>query len=251
MDIGAALRDARQRKGRTLRQVSSTTKIAVEILEKIERNQFDGLPGGLYRRGYLRAFAADVGLDPEVVVAAYREEYEPPPEVPEEVRAAPVSPDQLRLLASAATVVVLILGLAIGALWSTGTDGEEAEATRVPVIATTNEVQVVDTTARTAQRAGAEGVFALRFVANFDDECWISAIVDGVPVTYGTLDTASPLVIEAAREIVLRVGNAGAVSYSINGYPGRPLGRPGQVVNVRIDLDTYKELVQIPALTEA
>lgn len=250
MDIGAALRDARQRKGRTLRQVSSTTKIAVEILEKIERNQFDGLPGGLYRRGYLRAFAAEVGVNPEALVAAYREEYEPPPELPAQARAAPITPEQLRLLASAATVVVLVLGLAVGALWSTSTEVADAE-TRVPILPTTNEVQVVDTTARTAQRAGAEGVFALRFVANFDDECWISAIVDGVPVTYGTRDAGSPLVIEAAREIVLRVGNAGAVSYSINGNPGRPLGRPGQVVNVRIDPDTYKELVQIPARTEA
>lgn len=251
MDIGAALREARQRKGRTLRQVSSVTKIAVEILEKIERNQFDALPGGLFRRGYLRAFAAEVGVDPEAVVAAYREEYEPPPPVPEKPQGRSVSPDQLRLLASAATVLVLIFGLAFGALWSSSAGEADEERASVPILPTTNEVQVVDTTARTAQRAGAEGVYALRVDASFDDACWISAIVDGVPVTYGTLDAGTPLVIEAAREIVLRVGNAGAISYSINGYPGRPLGAPGQVVDVRINQDSYKDLVQIPVRTEA
>lgn len=253
MDIGAALREARQRKGRTLRQVSSVTKIAVEILEKIERNQFDALPGGLFRRGYLRAFAAEVGVDPEAVVAAYREEYEPPPPVPEKPQGRSVSPDQLRLLASAATVLLLVFGLAFGALWSSSSsaDEEDEETASVPVLPTTNEVQVVDTTARTAQRAGAEGLFALRVDASFDEACWISAIVDGVPVTYGTLDAGTPLVIEAAREIVLRVGNAGAVSYSINGYPGRRLGNPGQVVDVRINQESYKDLVQIPVRTEA
>ena len=102
MDIGAALREARQRRNRTLRQVSAATKISVEILEKIERNKFDSLPGGLFRRGYLRAFALDVGVDPEAVVEAYRAEYEPPPEVPEKATRSSMSPDQLRLLASAA-----------------------------------------------------------------------------------------------------------------------------------------------------
>lgn len=251
MEIGAALREARQRKGRTLRQVSSVTKIAVEILEKIERNQFDALPGGLFRRGYLRAFATEVGLDPEAVVAAYREQYEPPPPVPAEPQGASVSPDQLRLLASATTVLLLVFGLAFGAFWSSRADEADEETASVPILPTTNEVQVVDTTARTAQRAGAEGLFALRVDASFDAACWISAIVDGVPVTYGTLDAGTPLVIEAAREIVLRVGNAGAVSYSINGYPGRPLGTPGQVVDVRINQESYKDLVQIPVRTEA
>lgn len=248
MNIGAALREARQHKGRTLRQVSSATKISVEILEKIERNQFDSLPGGLFRRGYLRAFANDVGVDPEVVVGAYREEYEPP-EVPQISRGNSVSPEQARLLASAATVLVLVVGLAVGALWSGS--AEDPESAGIPVLPTTNEVQVVDTTAPTAQRSGVEGVFALRFVAAFSEPCWVSAIVDGVPTTYGILEPGSPLVIEAAREIELRVGNAGAVRFSINGHPGRPLGSSGQVVNLRITPETYRDLVQMPVRTEA
>jgi len=248
MDIGAALREARQRKGRTLRQVSSATKISTEILEKIERNQYDRLPGGLFRRGYLRAFARDVGVDPETVVAAYREEYEPP-EVPQASRGNSVSPEQVRRLASAATVLVLVVGLALGVLW--GGNAEDPERAGIPVLPTTNEVQVVDTTAATAQRSGAEGLFALRFDATFTEPCWISAIVDGVPTTYGILEPGTPLVIEAAREIVLRVGNAGAVGFSINGHPGRSLGSPGQVVNLRITPETYKDLVQVPARTEA
>lgn len=256
MDIGAALREARQRRGRTLSQVSSTTKLAVEILEKIERNQFESLPGGLFRRGYLRAFAAEVGVDPETIVAAYREAYEPPPDAPELPQGRRISPEEIRLLVSAATVLVLVVGLAAGVLWNSGSpeeagDSERQARSKTPIIATTSEVQVVDTTAGPAEPQSAEGVFALRFRAMFDEACWLSAIVDGESVTYGILQPGTPLVVEAAREIVLRVGNAGAVSYSINGYPGKPLGRAGQVVEMRITQQSYKDFVQIPLRTEA
>lgn len=258
MDIGAALREARQRRGLTLSQVASTTKLAVEILEKIERNQFESLPGGLFRRGYLRAFAAEVGVDREAVVAAYRTQYEPAQEEPEPPRGRTVSPDQLRLLASAATVLVLVFGLAFGALWTSRSPEDEEPAgserqarSSAPVLPTSNDVQVVDTTARPVEREPAEGVFALRFHAMFDEACWISGVVDGERVAYGTLQPGTPLVVEAAQEIVLRFGNAGAVSYSINGYPGKPLGLPGQVVDVRITEDSYRDFVQIPLRTEA
>lgn len=256
MDIGAALREARQRQGLTLSRVSSTTKLAVEILEKIERNQFDSLPGGLFRRGYLRAFAAAVGVEPETVVAAYRAQYEPEPETPEPPPGRSVSPEQLRLLASAATVLLLVFGLAFGAFWTSRSPVEEieeqaSERPRTPVLQPSDEMPVVDTTARPAERVSAESAFALRFHAMFDEACWISGVVDGEPVTFGILEPGTPLVVEAAREIVLRIGNAGAVSYSINGYPGKPLGRPGQVVDVRITEGSYKDFVQIPLRTEA
>jgi hypothetical protein len=39
--------------------------------------------------------------------------------------------------------------------------------------------------------------------------------------------------IESEREIVLRVGNPAALTYSINGTTGEPLGRPGVPVTVR------------------
>ncbi len=248
MDIGAALRDARQRKGRSIRQVSVSTKIAVEILEKLERNQFEGLPGGLFRRGFLRAFAADVGLDPAPVIAAYRAQYETAPEQEPPRRRQVVAPEQIRLLVSAATVLVLVVGLAVSAWWS-GRSAPEGASPLLP--AATSEVQLVDTTARTLPSAEPADVPGLRFEATFLEPCWVSAVVDGVPVTYGTFEPGMPLVIEAGHEILLRVGNAGAVSFSINGHPGRSLGNRGQVVNVRIDAQTYKALVQVPSRTEA
>lgn len=69
--IGARLRDARQRGGISLRQVADSTKVPVNILQALERNDISRLPGGLYSRGFVRSFAIAVALDPEETVAAF------------------------------------------------------------------------------------------------------------------------------------------------------------------------------------
>lgn len=72
-DIGRELAEARQRAALSLQDLSRRTKISLPILEAIERNDIKNLPGGLYTRGLLRAYAREVGCDPEDVVRRFRE----------------------------------------------------------------------------------------------------------------------------------------------------------------------------------
>src|SRR5712671_6425587 len=76
MDIGTGLRQAREARGITLAQLVISTKISPQNLRAIERNAFDLLPGGLFTRGFLRAYAREVGLDPEEIVRQYISEQE-------------------------------------------------------------------------------------------------------------------------------------------------------------------------------
>lgn len=85
MDVGIRLREARLQRGVTLHDLSTVTKISIYMLEAIERNDLACLPGGLYRRAYLRAYAAEVGVNPEQIVREYLgqvESAEEPAEVP-------------------------------------------------------------------------------------------------------------------------------------------------------------------------
>src|SRR5690348_7416535 len=59
--IGVSLAAARLRRGLSLEEVSRRTKIGVGSLLAIERDRFTDLPGGIYLRGMLRAFAREVG----------------------------------------------------------------------------------------------------------------------------------------------------------------------------------------------
>lgn len=72
-ELGRALKSAREEKGITLDEISRETKISRRHLEAIEAGAFDQLPGAVYARAFLRHYAKAIGLDPEYVIAQYRE----------------------------------------------------------------------------------------------------------------------------------------------------------------------------------
>ena len=78
MDVGGELRRARTARHLSLAEISNRTKISPALLHAIEDNRFDRVPGGLFTRGYLRAYAREVELDPEAIVEQYRAEYGAP-----------------------------------------------------------------------------------------------------------------------------------------------------------------------------
>jgi cytoskeletal protein RodZ len=70
-DFGARLREARERRGLSLRAIADATKISVRALEALERNDISRLPGGIFSRAFVRAYALEVGLDPEQTIAEF------------------------------------------------------------------------------------------------------------------------------------------------------------------------------------
>ena len=70
-DFGTTLRDARERRGVSLRQIANATKISVAVLEALERNDISRLPGGIFGRAFVRSYAVEVGLDPEATIQQF------------------------------------------------------------------------------------------------------------------------------------------------------------------------------------
>ena len=75
--FGETLKRERELREISLREVSDATKINLRYLEALEQNRFEVLPGGLFNRGFIRAFAAYIGLDGEALVNSYLEEIAP------------------------------------------------------------------------------------------------------------------------------------------------------------------------------
>ena len=69
--FGARLRDARERRGVSLRQIANATKISIAALEALERNDISRLPGGIFSRAFVRSYAVEVGLDPETTIQEF------------------------------------------------------------------------------------------------------------------------------------------------------------------------------------
>ncbi len=72
-DFGGKLRQARERRGVSLRQIAGSTKISVASLDALERNDLSRLPGGIFSRAFVRSYALEVGLDPEETVREFVE----------------------------------------------------------------------------------------------------------------------------------------------------------------------------------
>ena len=71
VDFGATLRQAREQRGIPLRAIADATKISFPALEALERNDISHLPGGIFTRSFVRAYAREVGLDPEDAVRRF------------------------------------------------------------------------------------------------------------------------------------------------------------------------------------
>jgi hypothetical protein len=75
------LRRARVERGMGLSELAARTLLSPRILDKIDDGRFAELPGGLYARSYIRAYASAVGLDAEEAVRELAERL-PPAEDP-------------------------------------------------------------------------------------------------------------------------------------------------------------------------
>jgi transcriptional regulator with XRE-family HTH domain len=69
--FGGRLRYERERRQINLRSIAETTKIAVPLLEGLERDDVSRWPSGIFRKSFIRSYAEAIGLDPEPVVREF------------------------------------------------------------------------------------------------------------------------------------------------------------------------------------
>ena len=69
--IGEVLKLARTNQGLSLEELSKKTDIQQDLLEALERNDYDLLPSPFYARSFLRKYAWAVDLDESIILEAY------------------------------------------------------------------------------------------------------------------------------------------------------------------------------------
>jgi cytoskeletal protein RodZ len=69
--IGEKLRLAREARGIALRDISDQTRISMRYLEAIEVDDYRRLPGGIFNRSFIRAYAKFVGYDEDQAIDEY------------------------------------------------------------------------------------------------------------------------------------------------------------------------------------
>jgi cytoskeleton protein RodZ len=69
--FGEKLKQEREKRKITLEQISSSTKIGTRMLQALEEDNFNQLPGGIFNKGFVRAYSRFLGLDEDQIVAEY------------------------------------------------------------------------------------------------------------------------------------------------------------------------------------
>jgi hypothetical protein len=79
-EFGPRLRRERERRKISLDSISASTKVSVSLFQALERDDLSRWPSGIFRRSFVRSYAAAIGLDPEEVVQEFVERFADPHE---------------------------------------------------------------------------------------------------------------------------------------------------------------------------
>jgi transcriptional regulator with XRE-family HTH domain len=257
-DIGTRLRAARERQHLTLDQVALRTCIPARVLKQIECSAFECLPAAVFTKGHLRAYAATVGLDPENIVHEYLEHW------PEATRQLPcyrlpaieLQPDRRRIVTTIVGIGTMLFA------YSTLRDPfpptmapPPHPATLAAVLEGPREIAAPREIADEVVPAAAAGEPGLHLEVLATAECWVSAIADGEVVVHRLLQEGDRVTIDAAAELVVRIGDPAAFTYMLNGVPGRSLGAPGAATTVTMTGQNHhtfhQESAEEPRLADA
>jgi cytoskeleton protein RodZ len=283
-EFGPLLRNAREKRGVSLQQVAATTKISARVLDALERNDPSLLPGGIFSRSFVRAYAREVGLDPEETVSQFVAAF--PPEIDHEPPTTPsrtVDAEDFESSRRTAVTVLQVAGLSIVVViaWliymalrpapnvptppardAMSTPAQPPPTAPMPVTTAAGTPasdppappavapSTATLSATPATSSGAEAALAPTTEAPLavsilaTEACWLSLTVDGSKVVARVLQPGERVAYQARTAVTLSAGNAGALALTINGKPGKRIGGSGQVVTRTITVASAKDFLQ-------
>ena len=228
---GERLKKAREAKGFSLEQVSSTLKILPRMLEAIEKDSYKDLPEPVFVRGYLRLYADLVALPSADIIARFDEYYTADtghsPQVrlqsPQQQHLPDISPRRLPTVkwgAVGGVALLVVLALASVAVWQSALPQKvmawfQTTPSTVPVAdtpTTTNTISLPNTA--TTQQA--IDTLELRFTANTKVLIRDSS---GKELANGEKVAGETLTITGESPFAIELNPAAAVQFQFNQKP--------------------------------
>ncbi|MDZ4746246.1 MAG: DUF4115 domain-containing protein [bacterium] len=268
--LAERLRLARERQGRTLRELSAETKIREPFLEALEGGRYNVLPA-VYVRSFIRTAGAALHIPAKEIIALMNEVFDPvddevsgsrlpassqPPMLPE--TPSPISallalrPKSLRSPFALAMAILGVVALFV-IIWALFLRGSN----NTPATTFGGADSVIDVDARRALGLGGsdEGAIAetdsIVLTAQARDTAWLNITSDEKRTQQIVLLPGSEYQWSAMQKFVLSVGNAGAVTFSRNGQTLKPFGKTGEVVRsvtiTRKDVKSSATVVRPPS----
>jgi cytoskeleton protein RodZ len=217
--LGDELRRRREALGISLNDISESTRIGVRFLKAIEADNYELLPGAIYTRSFVKAFARQVGWSEDEALALYQQETEsaePARDVAEtseqraELFLRPEPTYGLIPTLLVACAAALVLGTGGWAIWHYLNRPAEEAATPPP------QPVAQATPPVAAQPQPVEPQRGLNLTLSATDTCWVKYAVDSGEPTQLMMKQGDITNIAATASIDLSVGNTQAVALRIN-----------------------------------
>jgi cytoskeleton protein RodZ len=248
--LGKKLREARDRRGLSLGQIASSTKIAVSILDALERNDISRLPGGIFGRAFVRSFASEVGLDPEAAIQEFIAQFphdsvtvgHSPSERTDEGET--IESDR-RMASTFVGLIALSIPIAAFVVYI-GATGRGAQPALAHHAATPDRARAAAPPGDGHAALEAPDGDGLTVDLSVRRPCWVSAIVDGNKEIDGMLPAGDRRTIHVRRELVLTTADGGAIEMMVNGAAAKPLGKSGNAVTARLDPMNFRQYLLAP-----
>ena len=245
LSFGKELRRERLIREISLEEISAETKISVRLLEALENSDFSRLPAPIFTRGFIRAYARHIGVDPEEKVCAYLADLAA--SSPEATVARARVRGRFRrgrgatagaIVGGVATVLLLLGLIARPARRSPQREvlrmAPRAAAVAFKNVSVSSEPTPVicqEADAGIAARSTAAAVVTL--VLEFEQDSWAKLEAPGETLLIGLVRRGEVKRFEGRGGFRLSLGNAGGVRVTIDGRALERLGRPGEVVRDR------------------
>lgn len=275
--VGADLRAARLKKQVTLEQVSQDTHISLRHFQSLEEGRYRDLPGGMYNRAFLRSYCAYLGLESENFLERYEKESAPQSEkvIKTKRRRPQVFSEPFRmppLLIWSVMLLASVVGLYFSRGWiaavfspylsrppasrlgtpeshhppgatkATGATPPGANVVTTPALQPTTQPSLSASPTQVPTAESTPGLIHLQF--QVVQPCWISVISDDNQIPSRTLQPGDDPSYDAKKRFEIVLGNAGGVHLKINGRPAKPLGKPGEVLKLLINVQNIPDLLE-------
>jgi cytoskeleton protein RodZ len=259
-NVGETLRRERLRRGMDLQEVAREIKIRPKLLEYIEADQFDRLPGGVFAKSFVKQYASLLGLDGDEFAAEVHRQIQPAP--PAHHNITPVTVDvpmpsrapawetlggrkSSSAIPSLILVVVVVVACSFAYNWwassSVGHPEPRHTATRSEPAAPPAPHPRQETAKpaeapppQPAPPAAVDPGVPVQVTLTATEDTWVSAHADGKQVFSTTLAANESRTVQGLNGVRLVVGNAGGITVTLNGKPVGPIGPHGQVRVVQL-----------------
>lgn len=244
MSVGAALSRARESAGLSVDDVAAATRIRRTVLLGIERDDFAACGGDFYARGHVRAVATRLGVDPAPLLAEFDADRPgaAPPRASTVFEAETVARPERRgpnWTAAMAAALVLVVAYGVAQAATRSEPPRRGDAARPSVSAPAAAAPSGPPSASTSPSATGGGAAAgvprdrVTVALAASGTSWVSVTTSsGRPLFQGLLQGGSRRSFTDPSRLRVVIGNAGAVSLTVNGSHLGTSGRPGQVARL-------------------